>query len=284
MKLLVLGPDQGEDPLGATNCFAFMAAALMREFSRIIPGSARLVNVDMASDLGSIQGEADFVLFIGYTIVWNRLASCLPEIRKRTGYKKIAVMSDYSFFLNRDGITTKPDWSFCFLDDDDPRSTVLCAPCVKSYYANEPKEKTILIDHGMIRHKGTEKEWTFRVSDWLEPLKDRYKILRTVQDPEYEVPTPHEVAFPTVPFTEYLKLTNHVESFVITHDETYGYQVIDMIARGIRVVTPEGFLHRDLVKLFQIPTFKSGEELRAILESPVEPRWDEMVNRCTDYS
>lgn len=286
MKLLVLGVDRGENPQDQTDCYAFVAAALMRAFNLNFPGEVRLVNVDMTSDLNNIQGYADLILFVGYTAIWNKIALRLPEIKKRTGCRRIATLSDYSFFLNRDGIVTRPDWAFCFLDDGVRYSTVIHGPFVREYFVNEPKEKIILMDHGWVHKKDTELEWTFRISDWLEPLKGRYKIIRMVRFPEYEMPTmkPHEIAMPAVPFIEYLKQTNHVESFVTTHLESYGFQVIDMVARGIRVASPVGFLHNGLVSRFQLPLFRNREELLGIVDSPLEPRWSEMVGRCTDYS
>jgi hypothetical protein len=284
LKLLVLGVDRGENPQDQTDCYAFVAAALMREFKRILPGDVRLVNVDLASDLNNIQGPADFVLFIGYRNIWRRFS--LPDIRQKTGCRKIVSLSDYSFNLDWVQANSKPDWSFCFADHGDPNSTVIYAPCVKKYYVNEPKEKIILMDHGLPGQAGTEMEWTFRISNWLTPLSTRYKILRTARYRDYEKPSwkAHEVDFPIVPFNEYLRLTNHVESFVVTHIETYGFQIMDMVARGIRVVSPVGLLHKSHVERFQIPLFRNGEEMRKILMSPVEPRWNEMVNRCTDYS
>jgi len=107
-----------------------------------------------------------------------------------------------------------------------------------------------------------------------------------VRFPAYDLPTvkPHELSLGVCPFADYLQRTNRVETFVVTHRECYGYQVIDMVARGIRVVTPVGFLHHSVVDGFQLPTFRNQEELLAIVSSPVESRWATMINRCTDYS
>ena len=285
-KLLVLGVDRGPDPRDQTDCYAFVAAALMQAFNRNFPGAVRLINVDMQSDLNSIQGQADFILFVGYTAIWNKIALCLHEIKRRTGFKKIATLSDYSFFLNRDSIVTRPNWAFSFLDDGTPNTTVIHGPFMREYFVNKPKEKIILMDHGWVHKKDTELEWTFRISDWLEPLKDRYKIIRMVRFPEYEMPTikPHEVVIPALPFVEYLERTDHVESFIVTHLESYGFQVIDMAARGVRMASPVGFIHNTLVSRFRMPLFKNGEELRGIVDAPLEPHWAEMASLCTDYS
>jgi hypothetical protein len=107
-----------------------------------------------------------------------------------------------------------------------------------------------------------------------------------VRFPEYTLPTikPHEKTLFPVPFDEYLKQTNRVETFIVTHRECYGYNVIDMLARGIRVVAPEGFLHPTLTNRFKIPVFWNAEELQKIVRSPLKPYWNLFINRCTDYS
>jgi hypothetical protein len=282
-KLLVLGVDRGPDPRDQTDCYAFVSAALMQAFNKLIPGEARLVNVDVNSSLDDIRGEAEFVLFVGYLLLWNRLS--LPEIRQRIGCRKIVSLCEYSFFAKEVGTPNKPDWAFRFLDDGAPCSTTIYAPLMKEYYKNEPKEKVILIDHGWPCLKNTESEWTFRISDWLAPLRNRFGTLRMTRYPEYEAPTwkPHEVALPMVPFREYLERTNRVETFVVTHFETYGFQIADMVARGIRVVTPPGMLHQTHIERFGLPIFRNSVELQQIVMSPVEPRWAELANCCTDY-
>lgn len=67
------------------------------------------------------------------------------------------------------------------------------------------------------------------------------------------------------PYFQWLAATDRLETFVMTHHESYGYAILDMFARGTRVVCPTPFLPPHFKDGFYIDTFDTKDELVEIL-------------------
>jgi hypothetical protein len=217
-----------------------------------------------------IDGNWDFVLFVGYTVEG-------ALIRQRTPKGKMLSLIEYPY--------PPADWSFCFLEPGIPNATKIDAPVSKDMVVNVPKEKSIVIDHWWRPLSDYQVDWTLQISDWLSCLKDEYKIYRMVRFGAEEEATvkPHEIPLRHTSYNKYLELTNRAETFVCTHTESYGYGVIDMVVRGIRVGLFSRSLNNELIRRFQLPMFSNRDELLALIRSPVEPRWNDLIHKCTDY-
>jgi hypothetical protein len=68
------------------------------------------------------------------------------------------------------------------------------------------------------------------------------------------------------------------------HYESYGYGILDMIARGIRVVVPDTFIHTQYADLY-MPKFSDKQSLLNILRTPPdEEGLKSNIRKLTDYS
>jgi len=70
-----------------------------------------------------------------------------------------------------------------------------------------------------------------------------------------------------VPFAQWLAATDRLETFLITHCESYGYAILDMFARGTRVVCPAPFLPPHFQDKFHFGTFNTKNELIKLLRT-----------------
>jgi hypothetical protein len=96
-----------------------------------------------------------------------------------------------------------------------------------------------------------------------------------------------------MPFSEWLAATDRIETFVMTHRESYGYSVLDMFARGTRVLCPAAFVPRHFKDGFYIDTFEMRGDLIEQLRLPPDPlqlaanraslsRWEDLVTLIDD--
>lgn len=264
-SILILGTRSGVSGC----CFCSIARNMYKHLSKFPHIDVTLG--DITDDLHLIDGK-DFVLFIGFCTEFD-------EIRARTPKGRLLSLLEIAI--------ADADWCFSFLKPEIPHATHIVAPVDKEMCVNLPKAKEIVVDH--LYYLPDSHDWTFEVSEWLEPLKGEYKIYRMIQyeyDDELEVSSikPHEIEMPRMLFAEYMEMTSRVETHVFTHLEGYGYSLTDMVARGTRVIAPPNCIHPSLIVRFDIPIFRNREELLALVCSPVEPKWNKMIDRCTDYS
>ena len=49
-------------------------------------------------------------------------------------------------------------------------------------------------------------------------------------------------------------------------------------------MSPPEFLSRDIIRVFNIPTFNNKRELLSILRRPLEHYWESLILKCTDYN
>jgi hypothetical protein len=138
------------------------------------------------------------------------------------------------------------------------------------------------------------KEWTERIQNWIEEVQDEFRLYKFVgyrfkdkpTDVSYldEVPFIKKLHMDTFP--NYLRKTDRIETFVLTHHDAYSFGIIDMIARGIRVLVPRGALEQnDFVERFNLPQFETKEEFLSLLKTPYSrEEWETKICHATDYS
>jgi hypothetical protein len=158
-------------------------------------------------------------------------------------------------------------------------------PHIGSLMKNEPKVKgSILLDHAW-EENTPDRLWCGKLYEWLEPLKDSVKIAQLLRPAIKADPYPSWVhPIPELGYVDYLEQTATYENYIMTHPESYGHSVIDMVARGIRVLVPvQGnlyFAKKPIVDGLKLRTFSTKEELMALLSAPPEDNW--RANLCTD--
>jgi hypothetical protein len=221
--------------------------------------------------------EVDFVIAIVY--VSDDLN--IEKIKQKTKCLKIVSL--------REIIYNKFDYYFVFNIEQWKlgKSTYVKLPCPKNLLKNLPKQqKSVAIDHCWPSYNYDDRDWTKRISDWLEEKKDNFTIYRMIRDEkvDIEIKKVYEIPISFAMYPQYLEQTNHLENFIITHKEGYTYGVIDMVARGIRVITPKHFIPSCVIDDLCLPTFSNKEELLDILKNPPDNDWDKRINLCTDYS
>jgi hypothetical protein len=193
----------------------------------------------------------------------------LLEIRAATRHKIMG-------FMEIIFPSTLIDRGFCFLPNPWPMAEQIRLPCLRSLLdAHNSVEKfagSILLDHGWIE-KGKVTDWLPRLYEWLAPLKDR--TIAQLRHPLCEsVPLPPWVhSIPQANYPTYLAQTATYETFIMTHPGSYEHSIIDMAARGIRVLVPFGdgrpFCNPSIIEDLGLETFSTGEELLSLLSVPV---------------
>ena len=222
--------------------------------------------------------EVDFVLLTCYFS--NDVEIKAEEIKKQTKCKKICSFSACTFpFL---------DYGFCFNDITlNDHSMLIHLPANKEILKlTEKKPKTVLIDHYWEPYLNTFDDWTLQIENAVKELtNDGYTFYRMIRfDGEEEKIKPFEIPIKYSDYEEYLEKTKSIETFIVTHKESYSYGVIDMAVRGTRICTPPEFLNRDIISVFNIPTFNNKRELLSILRRPLEHYWESLILKCTDYN
>lgn len=223
--------------------------------------------------------KVDCVLLICYVGVTKEQISIIKEQTQ----SKIITLREVSF------ISLGVDYSFVFNSDcmrKDNTTSFISLPCPKDLLIPSLKEpKTILVDHCWENHLGTKWEWTYDIENWLEELKEDYKIYRMIrpQDKLNDRIKNYEIPLLTTNYPNYLKCTSKIENFIVTHAEGYPYGIIDMVARGTRVLTPPGFICSSVVQPFEISVFNNKQELLDIITKPIEKTWNSKIDQCTDY-
>jgi len=162
-------------------------------------------------------------------------------------------------------------------DNRNGKSHVINAPCLLDCLKIENKiKKTILLDHG----------WP--VANALDVSE---KILNTLSEKNYSVSkigdpslSPEKIIH-KASFLSYLENTSQFENFIVTHKGSYNHSVVDMVARGTRVISPRGYVPKNLVELFNIPEFDTMDEMLNVLSKPyVASEWELKRDLCTDMS
>lgn len=233
-------------------------------------------DVQMCSYLQEDLPEVDFVIGIVYVDDFFDI----KKIKNKTKCLKIVSL--------REVIYNSFDYYFVFnIEHWNPKnSTYIKLPCPKSLLKNVEKiPKSIAIDHCWPPYNNDERDLTNKISDWLSSKKDVFKIFRMIREDmiDFKLKKDYEIPISFSMYPQYIEKTDKIENFIITHKEGYTYGVIDMVARGIRVITPNDFIPKCVIDDLCLPTFSSKEELLAILENSPDKDWNKRINLCTDY-
>jgi hypothetical protein len=209
--------------------------------------------------------QVDAVLFWGVPQIW--MSYDHRRLRRATECRAIITVCERA-------IRESSDWRFVF-DGEGKSTTRVTAPVWKQVYNYAEKTpKTILIDHW---DQDTPSDWTLEIEKWIRELSPEFHITWYVQDGldrrmlQGGEKSSETRRLPRAPYPEWLAATDRLETFVMTHRESYGYGVLDMFARGTRVVCPTPFLPSHFKDRFYIDTFNTKQELVEILRQRPDP-------------
>ena len=148
---------------------------------------------------------------------------------------------------------------------------------------------SILLDHKISEELDPDySNWSEWLYEWLAPLAGSRKIGQ-LRRPEWESENSHFPqwisSIPQSNYLDYLERTAQYETFIMTHPESYGHSIVDMIARGIKSLFPRRLASRlrtlRLLRVLKLTTFSSGEELTSLLNrAPSLKNWRRLL--CTD--
>jgi hypothetical protein len=279
-SLLILGRSTDKRTLDisdVTECWHFMTITALKYFKRLPHVTTHYAHIHHPRRDGydySTLPKVDYVLFVGLSETWEEIDK--ETLRKVTGYKKAVSMMER-------GIKGM-DWSFEFKGDAAGAlgKTSISAPYDPEIYKCVPKlPGTVMLDHCCCVYVQC---WVHAIEKWLEQYKDEFKVFRQVQfNSEYDEIMPYVTPVPERGLTEYLEATDSIETYIVTHPESYGFSLIDMVARGIRVLTVPGFLGKHYAQ-FEFETFKDRFELIELLRKPVQVgKINAMKNMLTPY-
>jgi hypothetical protein len=175
------------------------------------------------------------------------------------------------------------DFSFVFLPQyaRKDKDIIIHAPCsFKDLPIHQKTHRSILLDHDW--RKPNIPELTTEIQNAVRSLTSTHIISQLTGSgatiPEYITTIAQDT------YQQYVSKTNNIETFVVTHKGSYNSSIVDMLARGIRVVTPAGFTKPDLVQRFNIPEFNTTDELISLLRQPYETKvWEAKRGLCTDF-
>jgi hypothetical protein len=227
-------------------------------------------------DLNKIE-PVDFIIAINYCRFFNQpdvVDTLRKKCRKVVSFLECPAMADYCFVFKH---TT----------DKIPLENQCQLPPVylPEFTKNMPKEpKSILLDHMCLYWlKNPRMEWSQNVWKWLSHLSQEYKIYSLVDaDVEYGGKgNPQKIQLELMPkfitpifatnYMDYMKKTETMETFVVVHQGSYNFSVVDMAARGMRVFAPQTFVPKVNEDLFKISNYSNQEELLNLIQTPVKP-------------
>lgn len=221
--------------------------------------------------------EVDYIIAINYCAFFNALGTVdylRTKCKKVISFLECPAHADYCFVFK----TTTGHV---------PISEQYRLPPVylPEFAINVPKEpKSILLDHMCLYWLQNKKnEWSENIWKWIEALKDEYKIYSLVDaDVEYGTQgNPQKIQLSLMPkfitpifatnYVDYIKKTETMETFVVMHQGSYNFSIVDMASRGTRIFAPKRFVPLINEQLFNIKHFDNGFELINLLKSPVVP-------------
>jgi hypothetical protein len=209
--------------------------------------------------------QVDAVLFWGVPQIWTSYD--YRRLRQATGSRAVITVCERA-------IRGRSDWRFV-LTGQGKSTTRVTAPVWKRVYNHAEKSpKTILVDHW---DQDTPSDWTLEIERWMRELSPEFRITRYVQDEDEQRILQGREKFSATrqlrraPYSEWLAATDRFETFVMTHRESYGHALLDMFARGTRVVCPTPFVPPHFKDRFSIDTFDTKQGLVEILRQRPDP-------------
>lgn len=216
---------------------------------------------------------ADFVILITY--ISDEID--VEKIRDKTKAKKICSLRENGSDF---------DFAFVFNSSFQSKNSFTLPPsCNKSLLNFTPKEeKSILIDHYWEPYLNTCDDMTFQIEEWLESEnRPIYRLIR-FEGEEKKIKSFEQPIFYS-DYLTYLDRTSHIETFILTHKESYSYGVIDMAARGTRILVPLNYIPECLVNDLKIPLFQDKETFFKELHKPItDDEIQQRINACVDFS
>lgn len=269
------------------------------EFSKLNHVSLHYYESDFIDDISPVEwktgvsnmDEVDFTLIHSY--IPGPIFSEMEVVRSKTKHQVLWI-SECPF--------PGMDYCFTFLPSSIPNSEQIPLPTPTnildaSLIEVQKLPRSILLDHAWGWEPGYDNFdgdppnlWIKRFYEWF---KDYDGIVGQMESPINEkmsnIVIPDWIKkVPNSFYEEYLKCTASFENFVMTHPGSYEHSIIDMAARGIRVLVPtptvphyhkEGwaiqrggdpFAPFDTIKRLNLETFSSKEELLSILKTPIK--------------
>lgn len=156
-------------------------------------------------------------------------------------------------------------------------------PCPKEELHPQPKTPgTVLFDH-MWPTPAALETWR-RCRDAAAPLRDRLRFWQIERATEPREERPEWVTpIPLAGFPTYLAATSDIETFVVTHQGSYNHSLIDMAARGTRIVCYADTVAPALAADLGAVVVRTDEEMRAaLLASPDADSLAAAIDRMTD--
>jgi hypothetical protein len=268
-KILIVGHLVNSQPCleGAINSTQMYTALLHREFSKI--RDTQVVDIKEITAAYLSTNVTDIILT--HTYASNCGAILLPLTKVVKKHKILSSFMEVAYPV---------DIPFTFLPKTANKETnleyLIPAPCsLKDLPIVAKTPNKILIDHA----------W------WKPNIPDMSRqIFNTLLNSKYEVcqmdgklNNPKIPSVPVSKYPKYIENTSTFETFIVTHKGSYNVSVIDMLARGIRVIAPRDFIPAFNVKRFSIPEFDTVEQMVQLLETPYDKQvWEEKRHLCVD--
>ena len=176
------------------------------------------------------------------------------------------------------------DYTFGFLKNKKP-DCYIAYPYSKKFMINKKKkEKTILLDDCINNKYDSSKiigEYT------KELVEEGYKIYQLTNK---DTVCDHIEPIFKSNYKEYMEKTSEIETFIQTHPGSYEHSIIDMLARGIRVLVPKDmngfkgyFIPKETIEDFNIKTFSKKEDLIELINQYVNiDKLNKNINKMTE--
>lgn len=272
-RLMLVSCYKPDAPEGIRCSNQMLAWGLWEEFSKLPHVTMTYQNSDLP--LGP-QPSVDFTLLHCY---FNApIFKQLSTVRALTTKHIINFME-----LGLDADTVNHNFTYLPWQSHWAPTEQIKFPYIKSLLDNSQKSEklpgSVLLDHSWPVEllRSPSELWCSKLHGWLEPLKDSRVIGQLRRNNIGNDAPPDWVrSIPESSYPEYLAQTAPYENFVLTHPGSYEHSVLDMLARGTRVLVPtqgKPFVPQTLVNQLKLPTFQTREELIMLLNSPLEDNW-----------
>ena len=259
------------DPSGIRMSVQMIAYCLWEQFSNLPHVT---LQYHESEDAAAIPA-GDFALIHDYfaSAIYQRL----PEIRAKTGQKIMGIME--SCFES-----PLIDRAFTFLPIPWGKCEQIQLPCPQALldanYSSQKMAGSVLLDHSWIEG-GTPTDLCAKLYSWLSWSRIIAQLRRSGH--ESLEPPSWVQSIPESNYPAYLEATKQYETFILTHPGSYEHSIIDMAARGIRVLVPtvngRPFCHPSIIEDLNLATFSTQSELLNLLDDLPRPS---PLDRFTD--
>lgn len=228
-----------------TDCFQAMACRLSKAFDRLQVKHEPLNFKE--------KRERSKLLYIGY---FRQIV---------TATRRDRFLGNSMYWLQERCSGQRVHRGYFFLGSSEGNISLKVPIPLGDEYEVMPKDDVILIDHHRPKYDHTEE--VMRMANEVAG-KSRLLVQRSyLKQPELRRPFEE---LPMQPYGRWLKATNRVRAFLVTHFETFGYAVLDFLARGTPVFAYRRTLNPELRSLLDISEFRTVGELQSLLSRAVD--------------